>query len=181
MRLARLIQKGGLEELATMTHATLATHPEDAKPSVALVAPVIVANPQNQFDHEAFEERAGLIQANGVPEDWAEGFATLCTMQCPANYWPERWQQLVDDGGCFLDRWGHQAAKLGWQALDVFGVNPLAPELRYDGMGLIPLLQGRPVIAITDSTARIDCGRGINQTYQRMPRSEAICLWELTP
>ncbi|MER2520611.1 MAG: hypothetical protein ABTQ34_07980 [Bdellovibrionales bacterium] len=46
-------------------------------------------------------------------------------------------------------------------------------------MGLIPLLQGRPVIAITDSAARIDCGRGITQTYQRTQRFQAACLWDV--
>ncbi|MER2519501.1 MAG: hypothetical protein ABTQ34_02300 [Bdellovibrionales bacterium] len=83
---------------------------------------------QPAFNHEAFDERAAIIQANGVPKLWAEGFATHCTMQCPESYWPERWQQIVDDGGRFLDRWGRQATKLGWQALDVFGVNPSGPR-----------------------------------------------------
>jgi hypothetical protein len=31
---------------------------------------------------------------------------------------------LIDDGGKFLDRWGVEAARLGWSALDVFGAHP---------------------------------------------------------
>lgn len=31
-------------------------------------------------DPAAFEECAALIETNGVPKEWAEGFAALCTM-----------------------------------------------------------------------------------------------------
>lgn len=142
-----------------------------------------------QFDHivqitetktEKFTERASIIQANGIPREWADGFAALCTMPRSSYFTETRWQQLVDDGGCFLDTWGRQAANLGWQAEDVFGVNPDAPEWRYDCMGLLPLLMGRRVIAITQDTARIDCGRGVTSTYRRLSGcSVSVCLWRL--
>jgi len=131
------------------------------------------------FDRKAYEERAAIIEANGVPREWAEGFATLCTMPRPAAYTPQRWQQLVDDAGRFLDSWGWQAAGLGWKALDAFGVNPDASECRYDCMGLVPLLQGRPVLAITASTARINCGNGVSQTYVRSKQAGAVALWRV--
>src|ERR1035437_5191531 len=63
---------------------------------------------------DAYQESAALIEANGVPREWAEGFATLCTLPRPAPFTPKRWQQLVDDGGLFLDLWGKQAAAPGW-------------------------------------------------------------------
>ncbi len=118
--------------------------------------------------------------ANGVPEEWATGYATLCTMPCPASVMPRRWEQLVNDGGLFLDQWGKQAAALGWQALDVFGVHPKAPEAVYRCMGLVPLLAGRKVCAITTDTARIDCGGGVTQTYHRMPtEKDTVALWKV--
>ncbi|MGE0109592.1 MAG: hypothetical protein AB7S81_07525 [Bdellovibrionales bacterium] len=131
-------------------------------------------------DQESCDERAAIIQANGVPKEWAEGFAFLCTMERPAAFTPERWRQIVDDGGYFLDAWGRQAAALGWRAEDVFGVNPDAPLWRYDGMGLVPCLQGRRVIAITENTARIDCGDGAILTFYRHTlSSEAVAVWNL--
>jgi hypothetical protein len=135
--------------------------------------------PTPAFDHEAFDERAGIIEANGVPREWAEGFAVLCTMPCPAAYAPERWRQIVDDGGLFLDKpneWARKAAGLGWRAVDVFGVSPDAPERRFDGMGLVPLLQGRAVVAITADSARIKQGG----TFYRQNLSVAsVALWKL--
>ena len=132
------------------------------------------------LDCDAFAERAAIIEANGVPRAWAEGFALLCTMPRPSAYAPERWQQIVDDGGKFLDRWGRQAAGLGWKATDVFGVNPDAPENRYDSMGLVSLLEGHHVIAITADTVRIDSDRGAQTTFYRKTISaETVALWKM--
>lgn len=180
MKLAQLIRKGGLVEVATATHATIATHELRKPPTVAPVAPVAVAAAIKPFDCESFDERAAIIETNGIPHAWAEGFATLCTMPCHSAYALQRWEQLVNDGGLFLDRWGRQAAVLGWRAIDVFGVNPDAPERRYDSMGLVPLLQGRPIVAITADTARIDCGNGAYLTFYRMMAvTGSVALWEM--
>jgi len=97
-----------------------------------------------------------------------------------ATYMRKRWEQLVNDGGLFLDKWGRQAAALGWRAVDLFGVSPDAPEVAYCDMGLVPLLQCRPVIAITGTTARIDCGAGITQTFSRKTMGNgAVAVWNL--
>lgn len=180
MRLVELIRKGGLAEIATATVATIATHEPKRLPTVAQVATVAVAESPRPFDHEAYDERAAIIEANGVPREWAEGFAVLCTMPCPAAYGSERWQQIVDDGGEFLDRWGRQAAGLGWRAVDVFGVNRDASQNRYDGMGLVSLLEGHHVIAITADTARIDRGGSAQTTfYRKTMAAEAVAIWLL--
>jgi hypothetical protein len=179
MTLAALIRKGGLDGYATATQATSATLRGEWGKSVATVATVAVAGPI-KWDAESHAERAAIIQANGIPKEWADGFALLCTMERPAAYGPERWRQLVDDGGYFLDAWGRQAAGLGWRAENVFGVNPDAPERRYDGMGLVPLLNGRRVVAITADTARIDCDGGAILTFYRQTLSpESVALWQI--
>lgn len=162
--------------VATATTATIAT---EEQPCVAAVATVAVAEwPESYFDDHI--ERVAIILANGVPEEWAMGYATLCSMPCPPSVMPRRWEQLVNDGGVFLDRWGKQAAVLGWQALDVFGVHPTMPETIYCCMGLVWLLAGRPVCAITAETARIECGSGVTQTFRRTPTErDTIALWRL--
>ncbi|MGB4101444.1 MAG: hypothetical protein WBK91_06015 [Alphaproteobacteria bacterium] len=180
MRLAELIKHGVTVGVATATPATMATHGEQLAASVATVAIVAVAKAENSISQEAWDERAAIIAANGIPDAWAEGYATLCTMPCPAAFVPERWQQLVDDGGYFLDRWGRQAALLGWRAVDVFGVDPVRPETVYRSMGLVSLLAGRAVCAITTDAARIDCGNGITQSFRRRATScGAVSLWNL--
>jgi hypothetical protein len=84
------------------------------------------------------------------------------------RYPVDRWQQAVADGRHFLAHWGDQAHALGWTAKDLFGL--LVPEhakpsfnrlSRYDETGLIWLLQGRPVVAITEATATIKNSIGV--------------------
>jgi succinyl-CoA synthetase alpha subunit len=70
----------------------------------------------------------------------------------------------IEDGRRFLNDWGEQASALGWTARDLFGLHALPdkPALnyrrlsRYDETGLIWLLQGRPVVALTESSAAIE-------------------------
>jgi hypothetical protein len=84
--------------------------------------------------------------------------------RCPDLVPLDRWQQAVADGKTFLAQWGEQAQALGWTTKDLFGLltapqhakltfNPLS---RYDETGLIWLLRGRRVVALTESTAAIE-------------------------
>jgi hypothetical protein len=86
-----------------------------------------------------------------------------------------RWQQCVEDGRAFLARWGDQAEALGWSPRDLFGL-PKPPEKphprysrlsRYDETGLVWLLQGRDVLALTDSIAGIENSTGNITTYRK--------------
>src|SRR5262245_3269452 len=75
----------------------------------------------------------------------------------------ERWQQAIEDGRRFLATWGSQAEALGWTLADLFGLHqpPAKPHpsynrlSRYDATGLIWLLEGGEVIALTADTASI--------------------------
>jgi hypothetical protein len=95
---------------------------------------------------------------------------------CPDLVAADDWRQALADGRQFLAQWGDQAAALGWTADDLFGLydpperpGPNYRRLgRYDGMGLIWLLHGRPVVAFTATAAVI--GRGGGPTFYR--RSE---------
>jgi hypothetical protein len=97
--------------------------------------------------------------------------------RCPELVPVARWQQCVDDGRAFLARWGHQAFGLGWTPADLFGLFPVPANphpsfsrlSRYDHTGLIWLLAGRPVIAVTESTAAIQNPTGSTTVYRRRP------------
>jgi hypothetical protein len=88
----------------------------------------------------------------------------------------ERWRQCVQDGKRFLAKWGEQAEALGWTSADLFGLHQVpakpAPSYsrlsRYDCTGLIWLLQGRAVVALTADTATIrNPATGSLTTYRR--------------
>ena len=95
--------------------------------------------------------------------------------RCPVRIDPARWQQAVNDGQRFLAQWGEQAEALGWTARDLFGLHeiPANPHpsyrrlSRYDCTGLIWLLQGCPVVALTEATAAIKSPTGNLTTYRK--------------
>ncbi len=97
--------------------------------------------------------------------------------------WPEAgWRALQEDALEFLRGWAAQAHALGWDGLDLFGVHGEAPHARLDGMGLVPLLSGRPVVALTEDSAAIKANSGGTLTF-RMRRAwpPGRCLiWELS-
>jgi hypothetical protein len=78
------------------------------------------------------------------------------------------------DADTFLATWGERAASIGWTAQDLFGLAKVpdrsAPNYqrlsRYDQTGLIWLLQGRRVVALTERTAGIETTNG-SLSYRR--------------
>jgi hypothetical protein len=88
--------------------------------------------------------------------------------RCPDLVEQNRWQEAAADAVSFLAQWGEQAAALGWTARDLFGLADVpdrpAPNYqrlsRYDLTGLVWLLQGRRVVALTKETAAIETATG---------------------
>jgi hypothetical protein len=95
--------------------------------------------------------------------------------RCPDHIETGRWHQAVEDSRRFLARWGKQAEALGWTSRDLFGLHkpPDRPHpsyrrlSRYDETGLIWLLGGREVVALTEATAAIQSSTGAITTYRR--------------
>jgi hypothetical protein len=93
-----------------------------------------------------------------------------------------RWRQCVEDGRRFLAKWGSQAESLGWDSRDLFGLHtpPIDPHpsysrlSRYDATGLIWLLEGREVIALTETTATIQNPTTGNVTVYRRFNKPAL-------
>jgi hypothetical protein len=95
--------------------------------------------------------------------------------KCPAYVDVADWQQAIEDGHKFLARWGEQAEALGWTGRELFGLHPM-PERpaanysrlsRHDSTGLIWLLHGRAVIALTETEAAILGHSGAIQKYRK--------------
>jgi hypothetical protein len=103
-----------------------------------------------------------------------DGVATLHA-ECPTYVDAADWQQAIEDGHRFVTQWGKQAEALSWVPADLFGLH-IPPEkpapkyrrlARYDQTGLIWLLHGRPVIALTQTAATILAPSGASLTYRR--------------
>jgi hypothetical protein len=95
--------------------------------------------------------------------------------RCPDHVEPDRWQQAVNDGRRFLAEWGTQVAVLGWRERDLFGLHepPAKPHPTYcrlsrlDHTGLVWLLRGQRVVAITETSAVIEAGKGGRLVYRK--------------
>jgi hypothetical protein len=96
--------------------------------------------------------------------------------RCPDHIEAERWRQCLADAQRFLVTWGDKAVALGWTANELFGLHepPTKPHpaysrlSRYDCTGLLWLLRGRRVIALTNTTAAIECASGNVVTYRKL-------------
>jgi hypothetical protein len=118
------------------------------------------------FENEAAADR-GRLHHFGRLDRTCAALAARSPEHVPAD----RWQQAVQDGRRFLAKWGEQAAALGWTPRDLFGLDQPHPSYRrlsrYDETGLIWLLQGRPVVALTAATAAIENPTGAITVYRR--------------
>jgi hypothetical protein len=100
---------------------------------------------------------------------------TALRERCPTYVEPRRWHRAVEDGRRFLAQWGEQAAALGWAAKDLFGLFSVPDKpgpnfnrlSRYDATGLIWLLEGRTVSALSSDTAVIRTPTGATLKYRK--------------
>ncbi len=119
-----------------------------------------------------------------MPAEWLEGVARLGAMAPPRTYPANAWQQLIVDAERFLEDWAPQAAALGWPDWELFGCHRRAPWGRIQGMGLVLLLHGDPLAALTGTEAVIRRPSGAHQTWRRkaadpLPAAERCLVWEL--
>lgn len=127
------------------------------------------------------EERAGIIQHDGAaPLAWADGLARLDPNSPPGDVPPQRWVTFCNDAGRFLDEWAYRAAALGWGPADLFGCDTRKPFARVDRLGLVWLLKGDRLVALSETTAVIQRGTGARQSCRRRPvEPGCVLVWDL--
>jgi hypothetical protein len=119
---------------------------------------------------EAEEERAALVQYDaGVLRPWAEALARLDPGRPPRDVPLRRWVQFINDCGHFLDHgWAAKAERLGWRAVDLFGCDRERPFARIDAAGLLWLVNGQKLVALSVDRAVIEISvTGTLQIYYR--------------
>ncbi len=118
----------------------------------------------------------------GVPEAWVQGMADLLAMARPASCPDAKWQALREDAYHFLQDHAARAHELGWTALNLFGVHPVKSWIRFDCMGLVPLLNGARVTALSGIEAVIEKPSGARVTFRKrhdLSEAEMCPLWGL--
>jgi len=135
---------------------------------------IVVQNVQNvrnapttrTFEHfEQFEQ--GLENASlAGPTPFGEALTELVNHR-PEGVGEARWHEALRDGRSFVEMWGRQATDLGWTANDLFGLHPIVPLARYDAMGFVWLLHGRPIVALTATEATIRASFGATLSFRK--------------
>ena len=152
-------------------------HPQEpSKPSKPILPVVAHGDTTAERGFEGFEgDRSRCFSVEQTP------FRRLCRIfehlesRCPDLVPHDRWQQAVQDSRRFLAQWGEQAEALGWTAKDLFGLAPVPTSprpsyrrlSRYDETGLIWLLRGSQVLALSESTAAVESPTGAITVYRR--------------
>jgi hypothetical protein len=95
---------------------------------------------------------------------YADALAKLLT-RCPDGVDLPHWEQAVDDGRRFLERWGIRAARLGWPASDLFDFTT-----RLDLRGLVWFLHGNAVSQLDATSAAYITPSGSRLVYRRANR-----------
>ena len=184
--LARLSRERGFENSRIAGIAE--SHPKNhfSAPTAEPRSPANLLSDESLEKNRKFEGFPAILAIpaiplnNVTPVEWLKGLATLDPNQPPTRFLALWWRGLIRDADLFLATWGSQAADLGWTTLDLFGVHPKAPAARYSCMGLLLLLRGGRVVALTASTAVIEQLSGARLTYtRRPPEAEGVPLWEL--
>jgi hypothetical protein len=153
--------------------------------TVGLISSSSVAGLASVAGHEPdsgpLEARSVATVAAPIDESgWSADFVRLNPDCSPASFSGRHWREIIRDGSLFLSTWAIQAHDLGWTALDLFGAHRIAPEARWDCAGLVLLIGGGRVVAMTDASATIQRPSGSRLTYSRTPaHPEAVALWEL--
>jgi hypothetical protein len=126
-----------------------------------------------------FAEGEDQSDRGGSPCERHAILAELERRSCPDWLTPDRWEAVLSDAENFLSRWGAAAHALGWTAADLFGVHPVVPGARFDVMGLLLLICGGEVIAVTERSATIRRISGAVLTYRRSDQAGAVLLSEI--
>ena len=108
--------------------------------------------PQNRLG--TARERRGPI-----PIDWVEGVACLDPDRPPNDVPRHRWRQFVDDCKNFLspsENWAERAARLGWDAMALFGCAPKRPLDYLGSAGLVWAINGGRLLELHRDWAVID-------------------------
>jgi hypothetical protein len=110
-----------------------------------------------------------------APKPYCQAAIQALECKCPAYVNHQRWRQAIHDARQFIFEWGNRAETLGWTARDLLGLHrvPAQPSAnydrlsRYDQTGLVWLLGGRPVVALTVDSASIQHTSGAITIYRK--------------
>jgi hypothetical protein len=109
---------------------------------------------------------------------WRRGVASLRIGSPPDSVSDRAWQTTIADAEALIDLWGADLEALGWSTLEIFGTNDNPRARRLDRVGLLDLLEGRAVLAVTATHASIRAtARDVTRFDRRLVAAGGIPVW----
>ncbi len=105
------------ETLGDFSQGLAAENPQETSALAALGALAGVP-----FEKSRITRAVLLAVPDGVPEAWVQGVGDLMVMPPHPAWTEDGWKTLQGDALRFIREWAGQAHRLGWEALDLFGV-----------------------------------------------------------
>jgi hypothetical protein len=132
-------------------------------------------------DNADREYNASVLRGDAARRSWADGLAQLDPFDPPGDVPAVRWRRFVDDARRFLDSpFCAVAAGLGWGPHDLFGCDRDRPFARIDRNGLLWLVNGNKIVALSDGAAVLEGRAGARQTFRRPAERGCVLAWELS-
>ena len=118
-----------------------------------------------------------------APQEWQDGVSRLRGMSTPETVTIDSWAAFLASCDSFMaGPWPGKAASMGWDAHHLFGCDGLRPAARVDRLGLLWLLRGGRIVALTSESAVIEMPSMSRLTYRVKPIREPgdVLAWELS-
>jgi hypothetical protein len=117
------------------------------------------------------EEASGVSRERRISSGWIRGVARL-NNHCSFTGIPShRWRQFLSDCNNFLasgKNWAERAAKLGWDALDLFGCSRIRPLDHLGSAGLLWAINGGRLVELHRDWAVIElAANGSRRIFDR--------------
>lgn len=137
----------------------------------------VTGEPEDFCGAEASRNAASDARATGFAgkvADFLEFFASLDPAKPFGDVPLRNYAQFVADARAFLaSGFAEKAMALGWTTAELFGCDHDRPFARIDREGLVWLLAGRRLIAVTADIAVIETWNGSRLTYRRKRKHDA--------
>jgi hypothetical protein len=117
------------------------------------------------------------VVAPRIPFSWIEGVARLDYHRPPTDIPSHRWHQFLGDCNNFLasgNNWAECAAKLGWDALTLFGCRRHRPLVHPGSAGLLWAINGGRLVELHRDWAVLELAEnGSQRIFERRRVDEA--------
>jgi hypothetical protein len=112
---------------------------------------------------------------------WRAGIARLDPTRAISHPTRQAWETFLADCRSFVaGKWADQAARLGWDARQLFGCHRDRPSV-CNWWGELLFIQGSEILGMTEAIIRLETRRGVRQSLRKMdhPYDIIVPVWDI--